>query len=323
MRFNKTLLSLSGLFTLSLTNSFKDPICNSINTLTSFSNNSSPDIQLKVGLPMYTDHRITASLYNASTDAKVYTKTYTKRDYTPSSDGFTLTANLPIKGRLNSYGVRIEFVHMISGEVRHTNSGVIYPLTEESININAYRNEPFIKRGTYLKIENYKFYTDESYDFSDMNDYLSVNSNNALDFSSVNFVYDAYGEFFSGDIYLNIRDYRNIFPNLKKNNDVISIKMKSAQNNNVISLDINETMYVNKNTLDMYSQMSSNCEATKSLFIPIGKEEELSENDIYITMHDVSYGLTDFTIPFNFYYSRNYFGECFDSDYCIHGGVRE
>ena len=153
--------------------------------------------------------------------------------------------------------------------------------------------------------------------------YLSVNTNNSLDLSQLTFKYNGFGEYLSGNIYLNIRDYKNVFPYLSKVDNVVSIRMKKEQINDEISLSLNETMYVNKDTLEMYQNSTSNVIETTDLFVPIGKEADLLDDDIFISIVDSGHSQADFTIPFNFYYNKRYFGECYESDYCIHGGIKE
>ena len=315
MRFKQLLLPLSGLISISAV-SYRDPTFNSTSTLYRFDGTTNLSLPVRIGVGLYGDHKITVTMYNAKTEAKLYTKAIS-----PTTNTFNIS--LPIKNRLKADGLRIQFEHYISGSVRHTNSGVIYPYKKEYINVNAYRNEPFIVKGVYLRIKSYEFLTDETFDFTELNEYLSVGANNKLDFSYLRFKYDAYGDYSCGDIYLHIKDYKNVFPHLQNNNQEISIKMKYEQNEGDICLSLDQEMYVNKTTLEMYASPYSNTEATSDLFIPAGKEEDFADDDIYITMEDSGYSLTDFTLPFNFYYSKKYFGECYNSDFCIEGGIKE
>ena len=315
MQFKKLLIPLTGLVSISGV-SYQDPSFNSTATIMRFDGTVNLNIPVRVGIPIYSDHKITINLYNAKSGNKLYTKAI-------SATQSTTSLPLQIKGRMKADGVMVEIEHYISGRVRHTNSGVIYPYKKQYINVNAYRNEPFIVKGVYLRIKSYEILTDETFDFTELNEYLSVGANNKLDFSYLSFKYDAYGNYTCGDIYLHIKDYKNVFPHLQNANHEISIKMKHEQNEEEICLSLDQEMYVNTTTLEMYPSPYSNTEATSDLFIPAGKEEDFADDDIYITMEDSGYSLTDFTLPFNFYYSKKYFGECYNSDFCIEGGIKE
>ena len=319
MRFNKILFSLTGLTTLSLTIPGIEPVdnCNSLVTLSKFTGLENLTFPIKYSGKFFSSNKTTFNLYNASTTAKLYTKTYN------SSFTGEVNLDLPIKGRLKTAGLKIEILTYLNSTLKHSCSGVIYPYKKEYFNINAYRNETIEIKGNYLSLNNYQFFTDESYDFTEINDYLSVKTNSILDLSNIYFKYTGFGEYTSGDIYLNIRDYKNVFPHLNKVNDVISLKMNKVVENNLVTLYLDEEMYVKEDTLEMYSSNNPHTTLTKDLYIPSGKEEELVDDDIYISISNSGYSGSEFTIPFSFYYINKYFGECYESDYCIFGGVKQ
>ena len=323
-KLNKVLFSLLGTLTISAIDnpiSNRKPVFNSDIALSCFS--SEENYALPVTITEFSSilYKLVFSIYNASNNAKVYTKTYIgSKIGTHLPVKFNI--DIPIKNRLKTDGLKLEFIHSLDKEYENE-SAIIYPYQKQNINITAYRKEPLVCRGNYLLIKDYKTYSDETFDFTNLNDYLSVSTNNKLDLSNIVFKYIAGSEFQTGDITLNIKDYNNVFPNLVKKDGVISLKMKYRQIEDEIYLELDEELYVNSITLDMSNNQMANCVVTDSFYIPSNKEDDFLGDEIYISMQNCGFSLNNFMIPFNFYFSKKYVGECYESDYCIHGGIKE
>lgn len=230
--------------------------------------------------------------------------------------------HLPFEEHLTSDGLNIVLTHHLK-DSNTISEAVVYPFMEEEINVAMYRKEPYVREGVYLSVVDSIIHSTETFDFTDLNEFLTVERNNILDLSHLKFKYNCPHDFSSGDIYLKIKDYSDLFPNLNHFNGEVSLKMKFVQNDNEISLMLNEPLYVNKNTYELSSIPLDNYEETDKFYLPKGKEGLLEDNEIYIFIKDAGYSLTDFTIPFNFYLNNKYVGECYDSDYCITGGVKQ
>ena len=324
MKLNKILFALLGTLTISaIDNPFSDriPVFNSDIALSCFS--SEENYVLPVTITEYSSskYKLVFSIYNATTDAKVYTRTY-KSSEIGTHLPINFNIDLPIKNRLKADGLKLEFIHSLDKEYENE-SAIIYPYQKQNINITAYRKEPLICHGNYLLIKDYKVFSDETFDFTNLNDYLSVSTNNKLDLSSIVFKYLSGSEFQAENITLNIRDYNNVFPNLKKNNNIISLKMKYHQIEDEVYLELDEELYVNSTSLDMSNNPMANYVVTDSFFIPANKEDEFLGDELYISMQNCGFSLNDYMLPFNFYFSKKYVGECYESDYCIHGGIKE
>ena len=99
--------------------------------------------------------------------------------------------------------------------------------------------------------------------------------------------------------------------------------MRYVQNKQEIRLELEEPLYVNTETLDISSSELEGYIPSDTMYLPFGKEDLIVENDVYISITDAGYSLTDFIIPFSFYVRNKYIGECYESDYCVTGGVRQ
>ena len=262
-------------------------------------------------------YRVSYKLINNVDNKVIYSKEYSKLDI---ETGFELS--LPLEGHLTSEGVTISFDHFYS-TTRVNKSGVIYPYKKETVDVSQYRSAAYVREGTFLTLKNGDVYTKETFDFTDLNEYISVSTNNRLDLSHLEFLYGCLHEFTCRNIYLRIKDHQNLFPKLNRFNGEVSLKMKFLQVKSLIILSIDEPLYVNTETLEMSSIEMDNYVLANTIYLPFGREEAILDDEIYILIEDAGMSSTDFTIPFVFYITNKYIGECYESDYCIIGGVKQ
>ena len=163
----------------------------------------------------------------------------------------------------------------------------------------------------------------ETYDFTDTNEYITVDDYSRIDISTVTFDYYPRPTLGFKNAYLEIVDYENIYPNMTKFNDnIIRVPLKADPKSMNIKFKYNTKMYVNQSTLDMSDLPLEGYTETTSFYLPFGKQEKMNNNELRIFINESGFDLADITIPLRFIEDRNYFGFCSDSDYCIHGGVR-
>ena len=230
---------------------------------------------------------------------------------------------MPFEEYFSSKGLKISLTHYCPHNLTASSSVVIYPSKKEEVNVSAYRKSPYVREGVYLSVVDAYLQSKEEFDFSDLNEYIAIERNNKLDLSNIKFKYLCPHDFSSEDIYLKIRDFNNVFPNLKNDSGEVSLKMKPIQENNQITLVLEDKLYVNTQTYEMSLEEKDNFVETDTLFIPNGKEQLLTDNEVYISIKNAGFSETDFMIPFAFSFANKYVGECYESDYCITGGVKQ
>ena len=103
----------------------------------------------------------------------------------------------------------------------------------------------------------------------------------------------------------------------------IHIPLKSRNVAGKISFSFNRQMYVNESNLDMSSVYISDYVQTDSLYVPVFKQEKMQNNELNIVLVEAGFDQSNITIPLRYVFDSNYFGYCDESEYCIHGGVRE
>lgn len=326
MKYRPIFFALLGVTTISMADipikAITYPAFNSDIALSKFTGEKNLTLPVTITRMFSQKYKLVVAIYNAVSGTKLYTKTYNGADIA-STLPVKFDISLPIKNRLRMDGLRITFEHSLKSEIYEFEEAIIYPYQKQYVNISGYRKEPYTAKGNCLKIVDYKVYTDEMFNFTNLNEYLTVESNNRLDFSSVVFKYDSPDPFSCSHITLNIKDYNNVFPYLQSNNQMVTLKMKYTQIGDDVYLDLDEKLYVNKYTLEVARDPMSNFVETNNLFIPTNKEDDFMGDEVEIKMLDVGYSELDFTMPFNFYFSKKYIGECYESDYCVHGGIKE
>lgn len=230
---------------------------------------------------------------------------------------------MPFEEHFTNKGLKINLKHKLPRNQSLQTSAAIYPAKKEEVNVSGYRKEPYVREGAYLSVVDACLYSSEAFDFTDLNEYLAIGKNNKLDLSNIKFKYLCPHPFSSEDIYLTIKDFNNVFPHLKNTNNEISLKMNYVQENEEVSLVFDDKLYVNTETYEMSFEKGENYVEVDTLFIPNGKEKLLLDNEAYIYIKNAGYSETDFVIPFSFAFANKYVGECYESDYCITGGVKQ
>ena len=327
-RFDKLLVSL--LSTTTISGVIDPPLQPEINAfkvdsdivLSGFTNRDEV-LPLTFSTVAYYQYKMEIQFVNIATKEFVYERVIPLKEIGFYAEETTFDLSLPFEEYLSSDGLNIILTHHLKSPNKDISTAAVYPFYEEEINVAMYRKEPYVRKGVYLSIDDSKIHSTEEYDFTDLNEYITVEKGNKLDLSHLKFKYNCPHELSCGDIYLKIKDYNNLFPHLNKSNGEVSLKMKFTQENNEITLSLEEPLYVNNYTHDMSSIPLDDYVETNTLYVPYGKEELLMDDEIYITIKDAGFSLTDFVVPFNFYFSNKYLGECYDSDYCITGGVKQ
>lgn len=289
------------------------------NVLYRLSGDSSASLDVTIKPIISTTYNLVARFYNNVTNALLFSTSFNDEI---NSQGKTYTINYPLKYHLNGNGLRFEYA-LSYGTKTLTWSGLLYPYSEIVINATQYKNTTYTTENRFIKVETGGVITGESFNFDNYNEYLSKNLDNSIDFSSVLINYLHKYEFHYLKAEYHIKDYNNVYPLLRKENNEVVIDMAVSNNDGELSFSINEDLYVKQDTLEMATTKLANYTKTDILYIPIGKQELLEENDSYILLKEAGYSAIDIILPLSFYFNKKIVGQCFDSDYCIEGGIRE
>ena len=247
-----------------------------------------------------------------------YNSLYSHIDYDCQSMG---SIRLPFKNRLTNKGIRGNFKYNLGMKQVEINP-VFYPPSYQTINVALLSEKVVVHEGVCFEINDDKYNTKETLDFTNTNRYITTNSKNQIDISDVSFVYS--NSFFSScsKAYLKIYDYENVYPYVNKIGNLIEVPINIYNDKNEIGLSWNSKLYVNSQTLDMSSDPRENYEETTSFYLPIGKESQFSRNEVSLIIEEFGLNKDTIIIPFDYFSSKRLFGACYDSDYCIEGGIK-
>ena len=263
---------------------------------------------------------ITTRLYNNNTDGLVYTNTQTETLSKFNETMFSIY--LQIKNRVKASGLKVEFEYQC-GSYNATTSGVIYPTVSDDVSITNHKDSPIVFDGVLFRVEDNEIKTSEQFDFTDTIDYISVKNSNKINFSEIKFLYSDDLEFKAEKVEYHIKDYKNIYPSFKKIGNEVIIGLNYTVNGNEVSFYVDDKLYVNENSLEMSPTNLPEYRRTSDFYIPLGKEELFIEDESYILIRKAGYSENNIYIPLTFFYNNKYLGECYQSDYCISGGIRE
>ncbi len=291
----------------------------STDTLTKLTGNENATLNFSFVPLIEFDYKIVSRLYNHSTNGLLFSNI--KEEHI-TREGITYTVNYPLRYKLTSSGLRFEYEVTYSNKV-NTISGVLYPYISRTINALQYKDANYVTENAFIKVESNKVVTGETFNFDNYNEYLSKNVDNSIDFSSIKMYYMHKYDFSYLKAEYRIKDYKNVYPNLRHENDEVVLNMNCVKNGNEISFELNEPLYVKPNSLEMFRFKVHECNKTNKLFIPVNKQKLLEENDSYILIKEAGYSAIDIKLPLTFFFNKKIIGQCYDSDYCISGGIKE
>ena len=278
-----------------------------------FDSDRNTDIYFSV-TPILSAIDVTVDVYNNKNDSFLFSRSIKLKQ------PFDQCLHLDTKGRITSSGIRLEIKFESGMTFLLTKSLVLYPPKRNTLiasnNIVSFTNCLFnIERNTFI--------TDEEYDFTPVNSFISSDNENKIDVSETTFKYSLPDAFKCTKAELQIIDYENIYPNISSSDNIKRIPLDVNVNSKDVFFSLNSGMYVNHNTLEMSSDYIFGYTQTNSFFVPIGKENDLSKNEIKIVLYESGFNLNTIEIPLEYFNISKVFGSCGESDYCIHGGIKE
>ena len=81
-------------------------------------------------------------------------------------------------------------------------------------------------------------------------------------------------------------------------------------------------MYVNEKTLDMSLNPKEGFIPTDHFYLPINKSSDLLDEVFTLTFNHFGHGDSNFTWDMRYTNSRNFIGDCQNSEYCIKGEIK-
>lgn len=269
--------------------------------------------------------KLTITYKNIKTNAIVVYQEYDMKSI--NNHLFSLNYLYEFRDRLTSSGLELTFT-IKENDVEIKNKKIIlYPKQANTINGFDYTYKPYeIKNRTFRIFNDSIQCTSESFSFQNTVSTLLVNDQNYIDLTEMNFAYNfnTSFEFKCSEAYLKINDKFNTFHYLTKDKDGnIFIPINLIQNSNDINFEFKNKMYVNPNTLDMSLVEKEDYIETDKFYINPDKIAKFEKGDFEFVINDAGYNETNILLPMEIRAFRQAVGYCYDSTYCISGGIIE
>lgn len=233
------------------------------------------------------------------------------------------------KERLSNSGLRLVFSLINKkDECVWTSTVLLYPSVNDSIISTSYKYNPYVINNRTFKLESdgSVSHTSEYYQFLNTVESISIKDDYSINLEEISFTY-CNGEKLINkdeDMYLVFDDKDHSFTSIDCDiNGKVKIPLKAVQNGNEITFDYKNKMYVNPSSLEMSLEPKFGFEETDNFYISPNKQPQISSNSIEIYLHNFGRNNIDVHIPLNAAFSNSFIGSCYDSDFCIDGGIKK
>ena len=201
----------------------------------------------------------------------------------------------------------------------------IYAATQEELYVNAMsqksKNYPYL---TFKITNSSPVRYSDALGFSQTLDFIDVDYYYKLDLSSFSFLYRGNGLMYdSAEIIFN--DLNNVFKNHSKEGDgLIHIPLTLyLENTTDVKAKLARGYYVKPKTLEISDMRLTSYIPTNYFFFPINKLEQMNNYSFLIRIMGIGYNKTNIRLSLDYDVSRRLLGNCYNSEYCIVGGIKK
>ncbi|MCQ2815299.1 MAG: hypothetical protein MJ227_03315 [Bacilli bacterium] len=212
----------------------------------------------------------------------------------------------------------------IKGVVFTENNVKFLPLTKRTINANNYQNEDFIISDTMDSFSQNICKT-ETFSFKKTINYFPNVYYNTLSLNGIYFKYETpFPKFEYQNASLVIFDKNNIFPNLNKDkNHETRIPIDALYESNRVYFKFKNRFFVEPNLNLISLEAKIGYLPTDEFYLPKNKLKEIEDVLFSIEINEMGRNKTTVIYPIDYLATRNLFGKCSNSDYCIVGGFHD
>ena len=199
----------------------------------------------------------------------------------------------------------------------------LYPMEESTINPTEYGESSLEFKPTCLAFNNSGIVTyQEKYQFKNFYDYFLIDTYYRLLIDQFVLSYQFLQDLTYQTAILKFPKNEQLFPylNLDENND-ITIPLRLVKEDKSYHLCFSQTMYVNPITLQMASYPLANFVATSYFYLPKNGIKQLQNKDFNFLITGLGQNHSTFIWSSSLLVENNLLGPCFDSDYCVIGGI--
>ena len=232
----------------------------------------------------------------------------------------TVSCTIPFQNNLTSSGFQVTIKLATGTIVGFEKTFNLYPSTSNTFHVGQ-DGRVYSHSGRYLSIQSSAVSMTETFDFTNTLDEISTSEEGRLDFSELSFTFTSPFSFSCLNSQLVIVDTNNVYKLLPHTNNRVTFELNTVKSGSTITFTPKDTMYVNTQTHDMSAGSRVGYSATTDIYVPVGCEELLKAEDMYIVIYGAGKNNDMIYIPLSFTYEKAQVGSCHFSDICIIGGV--
>lgn len=276
---------------------------------------------------------ITPTKYYASIRESFYV--YVKGESTPcslqrkafhgasSNKAISLTFTIPVKDYCTPVGFSCTFQVVDSRDQElQSFSFDIKPISPSFINSKDYTKNFCSFPGTLVDPDSPNTVVIESFMFNKCLDYFNVDSYYRLSLDGILLNYSCGKISTRGQAYLSFIDYDHLFPDLDDDQLIPEVRIPlKIQNKKGIIFAFPDKMYVNPASLSMSLEPKPGYKQTTNFYLPINGRSKLLDRKFTLEVIDFGHNKTSFNWDIYYTNTRDLFGECSNSDYCVIGEV--
>lgn len=265
------------------------------------------------------------NIFNAH--SVIISKSQTRTASISKFNSQTLKMQLMTNYYLSASGMRAVFTLVDANTLNElvTSYFSLYPMEKTTINPTEYSESYVEFKPTCLAFNNSGIVTyQEKYQFSNFYDYFLIDTYYRLLIDQFIFNYQFLQDLTYQTAVLKFAKNELLFPflDLDENNE-ITIPLQLVKEDKNYRLSFSETMYVNPLTLQMSFSPLANFVATSYFYLPKNGMKLLQNRDFNFLITGLGQNHSTFQWSASLLMENNLLGPCFDSDYCVIGGIAE
>ena len=218
---------------------------------------------------------------------------------------------------------RVRVIDYVTGIDIFNESCTIYARQNDILNGNPHLGDYWTSEVLAFKIVDSEIvpYRD-ILSLQDTLDFFAVDNYYRLDLKCIVFSFTSYSKSY-GKAEISFEDEHNVFPLVEKDeNDVIHLDLiVNMDDMPTISLQYKKGFYVNPKNLEMSSTYQSGYKPTNYFYFPVNKLTDIVDYKFNLRIEELGLNESTFLLTLDYDTTQRLIGRCYQSDYCVTGGV--
>lgn len=234
---------------------------------------------------------------------------------------YVVTFTLPLSYYFDEDGISVTFRILNSESVMYSKTVELYPPGNDVISPFDYVTTRFVSKPLVARFNQTKaVYSGDKLLFKNYTPYFTNDVYHRLRLDQFTFTLDTLDDSFShGESSMTILSKNELFPKYP----IGIVYTKLTKNGSKIDISFQNILYVEPKQLTMSFVPLPGYKSTKYFYLPVNKMDEIYGMELAFEIKNIGYNKT--TIRWNMTYepTTHKVGNCYDSEYCVVGGVKK